>query len=463
MRTSSGRPRRKHPAVTGRGVTITLQEAIRAHRSGHLDLAEPLYRKALQMHAGQPDALHFLGVLCHQRGRSDEGIELIRAALQVMPQHADAHNNLGNIHKECGDLTEAEACYRRALARIPHHHDALSNLALVLEVQGRSEEAFGVYTELLAQSPPPQLSRANYLMGVYLTNHASKLEDVEQAVVCFKNAFKHDNRNLRALEVLGVALYMLGRRDEAIAVYHDWLTFEPDNPVPRHMLASCGGEVAPARADDAYVRKVFDSFADSFDQQLLNNLNYRAPQILVDALTRVLGSPSGALDVLDAGCGTGLCGPLIKPYARQLSGVDLSGGMVEKARARGGYDQLVVAELTTYLVSHPATWDLVLSADTLVYFGDLSEVLSAAHSALRSGGWVAFSLEALEGEDDRAELSPSGRYRHTHRYVERVLDATGFIDVTIAPESLRKEMGAQVAGWVVLARKNAVGQGKPAL
>ena len=53
--------------------------------------------------------------------------------------------------------------------------------------------------------------------------------------------------------------------------------------------------------------------------------------------------------MLDAGCGTGLCGPLIAPYARRLVGVDLSERMLAQARARDVYDELVKGELTAYL------------------------------------------------------------------------------------------------------------------
>ena len=428
-----------------------LQEAIRAHRQGHLDHAESLYRKALQMRKALPDALHFLGVLCHQRGRSEEGIELVRAALRSIPQHADAHNNLGNIHKECGHFQDAEACYRQALACAPGHADALGNLALALEVQERHAEAYEFYKQLLECAP--QLGRAHYLMGMFVRSHVATGDDVALAVPFFREAIRLDTRNVQALKQLGVALYLCGRREEAVGVYRDWLEREPDNPTARHMLASCGGEAAPARADDAYVRQTFDSFANSFDEQLLNNLDYRAPQVLVDALTHVLDAPQGVLDVLDAGCGTGLCGPLIRPYARQLSGVDLSGGMVEKARARGGYDALEVAELGEWLRAHPRSRDLVLSSDTLNYFGELQTVLAAAWGALRPGGWLAFTLEVLDGEDERFELGSSGRYRHTRRYVERMLGAAGFADVAITAESLRKEIGVPVAGWAILARK----------
>lgn len=427
-----------------------LCSAIEAHQGGDLDAAEALYRRTLQMRAGQPDALHFLGVLSHQRGRSEDAVRLIRMALRSTPQHADAHNNLGNVHKESGQLAEAEACYRRALACNPGHLDALGNLAVVLEARQLPEEARHACAALVAQAP--QLARAHYLMGIHLRRHANEIEDVEQAVACFRSAIRLDAADVRALDALGVALYMLDRHDEAVEVYRDWVDREPDNPVPRHMLAACGGVAAPSRADDAYVRRVFDRFAEDFDEQLLNNLAYRAPQVLIDALKPLLGSPRAMLDVLDAGCGTGLCGPLIRPYASRLTGVDLSGGMVEKAQARGGYDVLDVAELTAYLQRQPDSWDLVLSADTLVYFGDLHAVLSAARDALRTGGWLAFTLEALDDEQSRSELGPSGRYRHTRRYVEEVLGAHGFTGVVITPESLRKEMGVPVAGWVVLAR-----------
>jgi predicted TPR repeat methyltransferase len=454
-RASVDRARRKHHAAEmGRELFMALNEAMAAHQAGQLDNAETLYRRVLQMQSGQPDALHFLGMLCHQRGHSEEGIRLIRMALRAIPRHADAHNNLGNIHKENGSFADAEACYRMALACDAHQHDALGNLALTLEAQQRPEEALQACAALLELAP--QLERTHYLMGTHLRTHVREIGDAERAIECFRNAIRCDNRSVRALDGLGAVLYMLGRRDEAIGLYRDWLSREPENPLARHMLAACGGAAAPPRADDDYVRLEFDRFADSFDEQLLKTLGYRAPQILSDALIGMLGAPKGALDILDAGCGTGLCGTLVRAHARRLSGVDLSTGMIEKAGLRGGYDELTVAELTVHLRTHPAAWDVVLSADTLIYFGDLTTVLSAAHGALRPGGWLAFTLEVLLDAEDRVELSSSGRYRHSRRHVERVLDSIGFDRITIASDSLRKELGEPVSGWVVLAHKMAV-------
>lgn len=428
-----------------------LKRAMQAHQKDDLDTAERLYREVLELRVAQPDALHYLGVLCHQRGNSEEAAELIRTSLQITPRHPDAHNNLGNVLKESGHLAEAEACYRRALDCGPDHCNAMNNLAVVLEAQERPEEAFQAYSRLLEMAP--QFARGHYLMGTFLRNFAQSMEHLEESVECFRRATALDKDDVLALQALGVGLYAINRPAEAVQVYREWLVREPDNPVPQHMLAACGGADAPSRAGDAYVRDTFDGFADSFDEQLLQNLGYRAPEVLVSALGELLGEPRGALDVLDAGCGTGLCAAPMRPWTRHLAGVDLSGGMIEKARLRGGYEELEVAEITHWLEQHAQAYDVVLSADTLVYFGELLPVLCASHAALRPGGLIGFTLEASPSEDPGFELTPSGRYRHGRGYVEQSLARAGFGDVEIRPDTLRKETGRPVEGWVVLGRR----------
>ncbi len=441
--------RRPAPRRAGESWRAWLNRAIEAHRGGKLDAADRLYRKVLATQTGQPDALHFLGVLEHQRGNSDKAVELISSAVAITPGHADAHNNLGNVHKECGRLAEAEACYRRALDCRPGHLDALGNLGVVLDAQGRVPQAFAAYGRFLEAAP--RSARAHYLMGLFLRSQAQSTEHVEQAAQLFRRSYELDRHWLSALHELAVTLYMLKRPAEAREVYRDWLARDPENPVPRHMLAAMGGAEVPQRAGDDYVRDTFDRFADSFDEQLLQHLEYRAPRVLVEALAEVLPPPATSLDVLDAGCGTGLCGPGLRPWARRLAGVDLSAGMVAKARARGDYDELVVAELTKFLGSRSDAFDAVVSADTLVYFGDLAAVARATHAALRPGGWFVFSLEAVDGEGYR--LSASGRYRHSDAYIKSVLGEAGFVDLDITPAALRKEVGEPVPGWVVRARR----------
>ena len=79
--------RRPAPAAAVRDHRGVLRQAMNAHQADDLDTAARLYREVLELHAAQPDALHYLGVLCHQQGRSDEGVELIRTALKITPRH----------------------------------------------------------------------------------------------------------------------------------------------------------------------------------------------------------------------------------------------------------------------------------------------------------------------------------------------------------------------------------------
>mgnify|MGYP003384830818 CR=1 FL=1 len=126
--------------------------------------------------------------------------------------------------------------------------------------------------------------------------------------------------------------------------------------------------------------------------------------------------------------------------------------MIQQATSRD-YDQLVVAELGAFLDRAAMAWDVIVSADTLIYFGDLRQVMQSASRGLVPGGWLGFTLESLDLMDDRAQLAPSGRYQHSRRHVEAALAEAGLGLVSIQAESLRKEVGLPVPGWVVVARR----------
>ena len=85
-----------------------------------------------------------------------------------------------------------------------------------------------------------------------------------------------------------------------------------------------------AAADE---KAVFDRYAENFDAHLQGQLQYRAPEMLAQVIGAAR-TDDKLLDILDLGCGTGLCGPLFKPIANSLAGVDLSPNMIEKCKAR---------------------------------------------------------------------------------------------------------------------------------
>lgn len=431
---------------------VTLDEAmaiaILMQRQGKLADAEDVYRRILALVPDHPDALHYSGVLAHQLGRSEEGIALIEKSLALVPDQPDCYNNLGIIFKSRGMADEAVAAYTRAIEIDPEHANAHSNLGVLLRAQGRIADAEAAYRTAIRLNP--EHVDAYHNLGVLLAAQKRTREAVE----CYCKVTTLSPKHPEARRLLALAHCTLGERDKAVRIFEEWLAEEPENVVARHMLAACSGLDVPERAADAYVEKVFDDFAASFDTKLAR-LAYRAPQLVAAMLAdSVAAPPSKALDILDAGCGTGLCGPLIAPFARRLVGVDLSGRMLARAEEKSVYDELVKGELTGYLRERPAQFDAIVSADTLVYFGALDEFMAAAAAALRPGGVLVFTLE--EATDDEAAstyvIRPHGRYGHAREYVEEAMAHAG-LRAEIIPAELRMEAGVAVAGLVVRASK----------
>ncbi len=433
-------------------VVLDAEEALRAalqlHRGGSLAEAEMLYRRILQSQPDNLDALHFLGLLCHQQNRRSEAGELIRRIIAQDPQNADAHNNLGNVMEGAGELSQAEACYRSAISLRPDHASAHNNLGVVLMAQQRAAEAVAAYRRAIALASDSADFRYN------LGNALRKSGELEAAGAAYRKAVELKPDHAGAWQGLARTLTQAGRREEAAAVFEEWLAADPGNPVVRFLRAAFLGQDLPERAPDAYVQQVFDEMAEGYDAHLLENLDYRAHQLLMNALSGVLPPPAATLDILDAGCGTGLCGPLLRPYARHLTGVDLSPAMLAKAAGRKVYDDLINAELAAALGRKPDTYDLICSADTLCYFGELDPVFQAATLALMQGGLLAFTLEDAGDQTSSWHLNPHGRYAHGRNYLEGALARARLQIHSISSVVLRTEGKQSVKGHLVVAGKD---------
>ena len=438
---------------------VTFDEALAIardyQRRGLLADAADVYRRMMEVEPLHPELLHYAGVLAHQSGRSEVGIEMIQRSLELAPDRAECYNNLGIIYKAKGRLDEALDAYQRAVALDPGHAQAHNNIGVLLKSERRVPEAEAAYRTAIRLNP--DYAAAYHNLGILLGN----TNRLREAVVCYCKVTTLSPEHKEARRLLAMAHCTLGEVPKAVAIMERWVAEEPDNPVPRHLLAACSGRDVPPRADDRFIETVFDDFAATFDEQL-EHLGYRAPQIIA-AMLADSGTPAAkALDVLDVGCGTGLCGPLVAPYARRLTGVDLSAKMLAKASVRQVYDELVKGELTAYQRSRPAAFDVIVCADTLCYIGALDEVAAAAAAALRPGGQFFFTVEALfesesvsESEAERGfRLATPGRYTHAQPYAERVLTNAGLAAQVVHAE-LRMESGLPVAGLAVRGRNRA--------
>lgn len=437
---------------TGLSVEALMLQAVDALQNDDSGRAEQALQCVLKDQPHHADAIHFLGVLRHQQGRMDEALALLMQAIEAAPGSPGMRVNLGNVLYESGLALEAITAYQAAVGLDPGSGQPWCNLGTVFMALGRAPEACQAWEQATALAP------ANAEAWYGLSRARIELGQIHQGLMANSRAISLWPRNLLAREQVLRALVMLGENDEAAKLYREWLAQEPDNPVALHQMAAIDplAHDTPARASDAYIETVFNSFAPQFEAKL-QGLAYRAPELVANALLAHLGNVLAALDIADLGCGTGLCGPGLRPMARHLVGCDLSTGMLMQARRRSLYDALYKVELVSFLSQEPRSFDVVACADTLCYFGALDGVASAAASALREDGCFVFTVEALEPEFSDYRLQPTGRYAHSREHIERVLQAAGFAATHCAPDVLRQEAGQPVAGWVVTAAMSARG------
>src|SRR3989344_4121416 len=415
--------------------------------AGRFEAAEECCRKVI---AAQPDfaeAHGNLGVVLHKLNRPHEALASYQQALRLNPNQPAVCYNHGLLLQEQGRLAEAEASYREAVRLKPDYAQAPANLGYVLRRQYKLDQAIAAYREALRIAP--ENAEHHHNLGLTLQDHGRH----DEADACQRIALRLRPDYAEAYSAWATVLQTKREYPEAIVNYEKALRLDPDDAQARYMLSALGATPAPSTAPPAYVTKLFDDYAGRFDRHLVQQLEYRIPAHLREAVGQVLDETRRSLEVLDLGCGTGLCGPLFRDIAARLTGVDLSAKMIEKARERGVYDELRVADITEAMRAHPAAYDLILAADVFIYVGELVSVFAACRGALKPGGLLAFSIEAAE-ETDTYVLRPTGRYAHASGYIRALAQAQALREIDFGHMVLRKEKDSPMPGYTFILRQS---------
>eukprot|EP00979_Chaetoceros_neogracilis_P012405 scaffold3290_cov238-Chaetoceros_neogracile.AAC.7 len=242
-----------------------------------------------------------------------------------------------------------------------------------------------------------------------------------------------------------------------------------------------GMESVHKRKPKEFVAELFDSFAESFDEKLVIDLGYKVPQIIGEAAKKL--GPHYR-NVLDAGCGTGLAGRFLKPLVtNSMVGVDASQKMLDIAakctiykgcglskddteaedskdimiKEDALYDNLLVLDLEEMTIENTLIrdsnmnetgFDLVVAADVLVYFGELSNLLKTFAEVSLADAKLVFSTERATADEAPLgwRLLSSGRFAHTKQHAIDAASEAGYRLVTYNEIVPRMEKGEEVQG-----------------
>lgn len=351
-----------------------------------------------------------------KEGRLEAAADAYRRVLRHQPNEWIVLAHLGACERFRGRWVEAERALLRALVVRPEEPGTLNELGLVMAASGRPMDAIDFLERAVHAAP-------GFLQGWC---NLGKLLYVE-------------------------ALERGGSASRAIHCFDRILELDPAQDEFRFLRDALRGD-AVAAPPPGYVAGFFDRFAAAFDDKVAGRLAYSAPEEAAAMLAGLLQARRD-LSVLDLGCGTGLSGAIVRPAAARLVGVDVSEGMLERARTTGLYDHLEREELQPFLDAADAgEHDLVLALDVFIYVGALDRVLPAIARVLKAGGQAIFSLERLEGEGYR--LAPSGRFAHSRAYVEGLAQAAGLQCIEAREFAVRKDAGRPVPALMLHYRRS---------
>ncbi|MDD2898324.1 MAG: class I SAM-dependent methyltransferase [Desulfuromonadaceae bacterium] len=140
-------------------------------------------------------------------------------------------------------------------------------------------------------------------------------------------------------------------------------------------------------------------------------------------------------DAADIGCGTGLVTLQLAPLFRSITGVDNSGGMLDRLSAKVQQSGIsnVRTELCNLAVGElPAgTFNVVTSAMMLHHINDVKSLLILLKRILRPGGWIA--LADLSAEDGSFHDDPTGVFHLGFRENELTewLESCGYATISV--------------------------------
>jgi predicted TPR repeat methyltransferase len=436
--------------------------------------------KAIALNPDYVAALNSLGTVCHAEDQFDKAIYYYHLAIEKQPEFLDAYYNLGLALIKKSAVEDAIIIYEKILAEAPEHGPARFQLARLLLQKNEFKTALPHFLKI-EETHPFHFETQTNLAICYL-----KLGMLNQAKTHYVKALDIEPHDIDILYNLGVISLEQGHTDNAIQYYQRALQINPNyfpahnnigvaflaknhigfalqhfkealrlvpgNKAIEYTVKMLAQDQRLSASPPDYIKNLFNAYADHYEEHLLQSLDYKVPEELYASVMHVIQNKNVSWDILDLGCGTGLCGMVFHPLAKKLIGTDLAKNMLAVAAEKNIYTALLECDFLTSLQAEKLAYDLIIAGDALVYVGDLQVVFAAAYNALRAHGLFAFNTEITKQPD--YAMNQSGRFSHQKKYLDDLALQLGFKIVFYQEAITRQQNNEPVIGHLYVLEKS---------
>lgn len=357
------------------------QAIIEALNSSDFDAAAALSDAALPKFTDEPSLIGLTIVAFFKAGQPARAIEMNRKLLAINPGDVNLHKQLVDLCLAAGDTDGAVAGCNAALRQC------------------------GDDNEL-----------ANWFFDTWVETEWNR-DNIAECQAPLRRQLRLYPDNVQAHRRLSCVLIRLGEADDALETFMQGCVVPWDSN---------------AESERAAVEDGYNAMALAYDD---NSLHLSFSLRLIDFMTDIIGR-NHTFSILDAGCGTGKAGENLKPMARQLTGFDISQGMLDQAQRLGVYDRLFKAGFDDMYDGAAASmpFDLIVSSCALYHAADLNPVFEQSAKLLNVGGYLFFSVDPAPDHMDIGVTKDGAvmEYAHSRAYLRRLAAQHGFKELEIA-------------------------------
>lgn len=416
------------------------------HKQNKLIEANGHYKQAIQLKPDYLAANFNLGLVFLAQNEHAAAIKQFKQVVKLHPQFTQAHWQLANIYWKKNQLEKVHYHYQKILELEPCSAELLNNFAALMLKKNHVDKAIDYFKQALSIDPKHKIARNNLATCLLQKNQFQQaiwhysltlnldpldkealfnrahglmlIGQLNEAILDLKKILSIDKTQIDTYCNLAAIYLKLGDKSVAANYYQQILNLQPTHPIASYMLSALTQQSIPSHAPIDYIKNLFNNYAFHFDMHLQTVLRYKTPELLREQLTPFLKARK--YQILDLGCGTGLSGMAFSDIRQQLTGIDISSNMLNKAKEKACYDSLIENDILNGLAQLNHSFDLILCVDTLVYFGDLTELFVKTKKCLTKNGLFAFSIELADEHIASYQLQTTGRYQHAKCYIDEL-------------------------------------------